>query len=66
MSGSYSLTDNDVAEINAFECLMDDPFLESPSDSRGSGDSYWSRHISEKRMNFATDQAIQHLKAMGV
>lgn len=65
LSGSYVLTDDDMAQINAFECLMDDPFLESPPDSRGSGDSYWARHISEARMNLVHDQAMKHLEAKG-
>jgi hypothetical protein len=64
-SGSYVLTDDDLAQINAFECLMDDPFLESPPDSRGSGDSYWARHVSEARMNVAHGQAMKHLEAKG-
>lgn len=64
-SGSYLLTDTDIAQINAFERFMDDPFLEAPHDARGSGDSYWSRHVSEAKMNLAHNHAIRHLEDMG-
>lgn len=61
----YTLTDNDIAAINAFERFMDEPFLESPPGERGSGDSYWSRHVSEARMDLTHDHAIKHLEAKG-
>jgi len=64
-SGHYVLTDDDAAQINAFERLMDEPFLESPPDERGSGDSYWSRLLSEARWDAAHDKAIKDLEAKG-
>lgn len=64
-AGRYALTDSDTAQINAFERLMDEPFLESPPDEQGSGDSYWSRLLSEARWDAAHDKAIKDLEAKG-
>ena len=61
----YSLTEYDIAQINCFERLADEQFLEDPADQRNSMDSVWSRLLSEERMNVVTQRAIESLELKG-
>lgn len=47
--GQYALTDNDRSQINAFERLADEQFLNPPEDQKSSIDSTWWRLQKEER-----------------
>lgn len=64
-AGHYSLTERDMAEINCFERLADEQFLADPSDQRHSGDSIWSRLISEETMSLIMGKAVADLESQG-
>lgn len=64
-SGQYSQTDNDAAQVNCFERLADDAFLEDPPDQRHSGDSVWSRLISEEKMSLIMERTVEDLESRG-
>lgn len=57
-AGHYSLTDNGIAQINCFDRLADENFLVDPPDQRHSGDSVWSRFISEEKMSLVTEKSL--------
>lgn len=59
-AGKYGLTRNDKAEINAFECLADSPFLTEPSDSKGSMDSWWVRCLQEAKRKERVQRAAEY------
>ncbi|MDH5668803.1 MAG: hypothetical protein OEY86_12395 [Nitrospira sp.] len=64
-TGHYSLTDIDIAQISCFERLADEKFLEDPPDQQYSGDSVWSRLISEERWSLVTKKAFANLEQKG-
>lgn len=57
-SGKYTLTENDHAQIDAFEHFADDPFLQRPPDQEGSMDSWWNRHLIEAKGDRALRRAV--------
>jgi hypothetical protein len=59
-AGKYGLTRDDKAEIDAFECLADSPFLTEPPDSKGSMDSWWARCLQEAKRKERVKRAVEH------
>jgi hypothetical protein len=59
-AGLFSLTRNDQAEINAFECLADSPFLTDPPESKGSMDSWWVRCVQEAKREERVHRAVEY------
>lgn len=50
-AGTYTLTRDDIAAIEAFEPFADQAaFLQSPPDSRGSVDSWWTRMFTRAKL----------------
>jgi hypothetical protein len=60
LAGKYSLTRNAQAEINAFECLADSPFLTEPPDSKGSMDSWWVRCLQDAKREDRVQRAVEY------
>jgi hypothetical protein len=60
-AGRYTLTADDIAQIDAFERLADAEFLRRPDDARGSTDSVWRRLRAAARMEIAKQRALASL-----
>jgi len=61
--GKYELTDKDRAQVNAFEELADEPFLEPPGNQESSIDSVWSRLVNKARSELVKQKVLAELKA---
>jgi hypothetical protein len=61
-AGEYVLTDDDQAEINAFECLADSPLLDEPPACQGTGDSWWSRCLQQAYWDETGRRAAKYLE----
>lgn len=62
-NGCYELTDDDRAQIEAFEGFADTPnFLRPPRDQRHSLDSCWSRHLSKARSSLRVQKITERLQ----
>jgi hypothetical protein len=61
-AGKYTVTRNDRAEIDAFECLADSPFSSEPPDFRGSMDSWWLRCVDEAKAADRIRRAVTFLE----
>jgi hypothetical protein len=61
----YSMTDSDLIQTDAFEALANQAaFLGEPSDSTGSMDSWWARHLSEARGIRRRQKMVESLRAL--
>jgi hypothetical protein len=66
-AGEYTLTDEDVAQIDAFEALADTPrFTYPPTDARNSLDSHWKRVRRTVHRSRVSEQIIAELKAKDI
>ena len=65
--GHYTLTNNDQAQIDAFESVANEAFLKPPQDQKNSMDSWLSCLTREATRNLAKLKAFQMLepKALG-
>jgi hypothetical protein len=64
--GHYILIDDDQAQIDAFEKIADEDFLNPPTDQKSSMDSWYSQFIRKARYNLTTRRAIQNLELKGL
>jgi hypothetical protein len=64
--GKYELTDGNQAQINAFERLADELFLERPANQKSSKDSIWSRLLEKAKSDLVKAKILEVLKAKGV
>lgn len=62
----YDLTDDDHAQIEAFESIADENFLKPLPDQKSSMDSWYNRLIRKARYNLTTRRAIQNLELKGL
>ena len=60
--GAYRLSDDDQAQMDAFESIADEDFLKPPPDRESSIDSWFSRLTRKARWDLATRQAAEELK----
>jgi len=65
-AGHYELTDDDTAQINSFERLADEDFMNAPPDQSNSMDSVWSRLLGDAKMSALTERAMRSLEAKGM
>jgi len=63
LHGTYTLTDDDSTEIDAFECLADSPLSTDPPDSHGSLDSWWVRCRENAAWEATTKKAVEFLES---
>lgn len=54
----YEFTDNDLAQINAFEKLADERFLEPPSNQENSLDWMWPRLVQDAKSEVLVRKAL--------
>lgn len=64
LAGVYSLTEDDLTVLDAFEELADADFLVAPDDERNSADSVWRRLRREARWRRIEDEVIAKLKIL--
>lgn len=57
-SGKYTLTEEDHAQIDAFEHFADDPFRQGPPDQESSTDSWWNRNLIKVKTDRALRRAV--------
>jgi rRNA-processing protein FCF1 len=55
-----------LAQIGAFEKLVDEQFLNPPADQKGSIDSVWSRLLGKAKSEIVKQKVIEKLKANGL
>lgn len=60
IAGKYTVTEHDLAEIDAFECLANAAFLTEPPDSQGSMDSWWQRCQSQAKRQITIKAAVKY------
>jgi len=61
--GHYALTDHDQAQIDAFESVANEAFLNPPPDRESSIDSWVSRLTGEAKQNLVTRKIVQKLES---
>lgn len=65
-AGNYVITDDDWAQIDAFESLLDSDFMVAPSDQMNSWDFVWprlqSRHHGRRRLRALVNEAFERAR----
>jgi hypothetical protein len=64
--GKYVLTDEDRTQIDAFESLADEEFLNPPGDRKNSIDSVWSRVREKASSELLKKKVLEELRAKGL
>lgn len=61
-AGTYKLTDDDEAQIEAFESIANEDFFKRPPDKKSSIDSWFGRLIRKARRDSAMRHAVENLE----
>lgn len=61
--GHYTLTNDDQAQMDAFEKIADEDFLNPPPDQESSIDSWVGRLTREAKLNLVTRKIVQKLES---
>lgn len=62
--GHYTMSQNDANQIDAFEKLADEDFINRPPDPRNSEDSWWRRLLSDAAWQSVTRDVERSMEAM--
>jgi hypothetical protein len=62
--GTYTLTDDDISHIDAFERLADVDFFKLPEDAKGSTDTVWARLVRAARGEVVKRRAVKDLEKL--
>lgn len=65
-NGGYEFTDNDLAQIDAFEGCADQQFLDLPADQSNSLDSVWSRCVNDAKFEASMKRILDDPEIKGL